>query len=253
MNAGFNTATKAWIWYFTYSAENMGNLGNWMGWISGEADWGYASLTVPGIDAALYDKIPDTDFRKHSWLDPDKSKYYNYQSCRGAKWIASAPNYTSIKFRPVGGDFETYSVGGACDVPIMRVEELYLIQAEAAGLSSSVAAGVDLLYDFISTYRQSDYDFSSIISVKALEEEILFQKKVEFWGEGIAFFDAKRMEAGCKQSYAGTNAPGDEFKINCEGIKPNWNFVIPENELSSNSVLKDQNNPDPSGTAPKVL
>lgn len=252
-NTGFNTAQKSWLWHFTYSAENMGNLGNWLGWMSGEADWGYASLTVPGIDAALYDKIPDTDFRKHAWIDPEKSKFYAYKSCRGQEWIDAAPAYTSLKFRPVGGDYETYSVGGVADVPIMRVEELYLIKAEAAGLKGSVADGVDELTEFIKAYRQKDYDCSTISSVKAFEEEILFQKKVEFWGEGIAYFDAKRMEAGCKQSYAGTNAPGDDFKINCDGIKPNWNFIIPETETSSNAVLKSTNNPDPSGKAPKVL
>lgn len=70
--SGFNTANQAWMWYIHYSAENMGNLCNFTGWMSGEADWGYASLTRPGIDRSLYDKIAATDFRKYTFLDPGK-------------------------------------------------------------------------------------------------------------------------------------------------------------------------------------
>lgn len=247
-NTGFNTANDAWMWKIAYSAEEMGNLCNFTGWMSGEADWGYGALTVPGIDAGLYDKIPDTDFRKHTWIDPDKTAYYNYQTCRDAEWFAAAPAYASLKFRPVGGDYETYSVGGACDVPLMRVEEMYYIEAEAAGLQR-LNDGIELLEAFVKANRQPDYSCSAA-SIDAFEKEILFQKKIEFWGEGIAFFDAKRMKAGCNQSYVGTNAPGDEFKLNCEVIKPNWVFMIPESEESSNvAITKSTNNPDPSSAA----
>jgi hypothetical protein len=70
--------------------------------------------------------------------------------------------------------------------------------------------------------------------------------RIEFWGEGIGFANAKRLKVGVMQNYAGTNAPADNFKINCEGIKPNWNFVIPQFEIDSNPDLGEQNNPDPS-------
>lgn len=249
-STGFNTANKAWLWHFSYSAENMGNLCNWIGWMSGEADWGYGSMTVPGIDAGLYDQIADADWRKHSWLDPVRTTY-NYQSCRGEKWIKAAPNYTSIKFRPVAGNYEDYAVGGVADIPLMRIEELYFIQAEAKG-HVSPTEGADLLTSFMQKYRYSSYSCSAA-TLDAFLKELYLQKRIEFWGEGITYFDAKRLRMGCKQSYAGTNAPGDDFKINCEGIKPNWNFMIPETEYTSNTVLKDTNNPDPSGKAPKDI
>ena len=38
---GFNTATSAWMWYLHPTASNMGNLANFIGHISNEADWGY--------------------------------------------------------------------------------------------------------------------------------------------------------------------------------------------------------------------
>lgn len=246
VNSGFVKANQAWMWYTTYSAESMGNLANWIGWISAEADWGYSSLTCPIIDRALYDKIASTDFRKRSFLDPNRAAY-NYQTCRPDGWLDSQPDYLAIKFRCVDGDYNTYTVGGVCDVPMMRVEEMYYIEAEAVGLSESVEAGVALLNSFVKEYRQPDYNCTAT-DVKTFEEEILTQKRIEFWGEGIALFDAKRMGAGCRQSYEGTNAPGDAFKLNCNVIKPNWNLVIPRTEVSNNNALQGFNNPDPTGT-----
>ncbi|MFA5453505.1 MAG: RagB/SusD family nutrient uptake outer membrane protein, partial [Candidatus Methanomethylophilaceae archaeon] len=140
----------------------------------------------------------------------------------------------------------------ASDVPLMRVEEMYLIEAEALGMSSGVNAGVTALTSFMTSYRDPKY-ICAITAANAFQEEILFQKRVELWGEGLAFFDAKRLRAGSLQSYPGTNAPGDVFKINAVGIKPGWNYVIPNNEVQNNIALEGFINPDPSGTINPTL
>ena len=241
---GFCVANQAWMWYINYSAETMGNLCNFTGWMSGEADWGYASLTRPSIDRSLYDKIADTDFRKHTFLDPKKYDYYNYQTSRDAAYINDAPAYLSLKFRCKDGNWQDYTTGGAVDVPIMRVEEMYLIEAEAIGASQGVAAGVAKLNDFMKTYRQPDYNFTSS-NLRDFQLEVLTQMRIEFWGEGNAFPTAKRLKPGVIQNYDGTNAPADIFKINCEDIKPTWNFVIPIKEVQANKALDGNNNPDP--------
>ena len=71
---GFNNAASnnAWIWGFSLVAENLNNLLTYVSHISSEASWGYARYAQFGVSAKLYDQIPDTDFRKHSWLDPKK-------------------------------------------------------------------------------------------------------------------------------------------------------------------------------------
>ncbi len=247
LNTGFNTANQAWMWYTSYSAENMANLCNFIGWISGEADWGYSSLTRPSIDKSLYDKIADNDFRKYSFLDPDKYDFYNYQTSRDKAYIEEAPACLSLKFRCKNGDWESYTVGGAVDVPIMRVEEMYLIEAEAVGMSQGAAAGAALLNAFMQNYRQSDYSFTPA-STRDLQLEVLTQERIEFWGEGWGFPNAKRIRPGIIQNYEGTNAPADIFKINCRDIKPNWNFVIPLTEIQSNPALEGWNNPNPTAT-----
>jgi len=245
--SAFTTANQAWMWYIHYSAENMGNLCNFVGWMSGEADWGYSSLTCPMIDRSLYDKINPTDFRKNVFLNPAKFDYYDYKTVRDAAFINDAPAYLALKFRCAGGDWENYAVGGAIDVPIMRVEEMYLIEAEAVGASQGVEAGMQLLTNFMTTYRDPGYNYRTS-DLRNFQLEVLNQMRIEFWGEGNAFPTAKRLQPGVIQNYEGTNAPADIFKINFKGIKPLWNLVIPTYETQSNQVLETQNNPNPTNT-----
>jgi hypothetical protein len=243
---GFAQANQAWMWYLHYSAESMGNLCNFVGWMSGEADWGYSSLTLPMIDKSLYDKMGEKDFRRTTFLNPGKFDYYSYKTVRSKEFIEDAPDYLALKFRCLNGDWETYSIGGAIDVPIMRVEEMYLIEAEAIGASQGVAQGVQKLNEFMVNIGQRDPDYNfSTNDLRTFQLEVLTQMRIEFWGEGNAFPSAKRLKPGVMQNYEGTNAPADIFKVNCEGIKPNWNLVIPRTETQSNQALQTTNNPDP--------
>ena len=242
--SAFSKAVSSWLWYVHYDAENMGNLCNYVGWMSCEADWGYASLTQPCIDKALYDHMSESDYRKAWFLNPKKYDYYNYRSCRSKAWIESAPDYASLKFRCLNGDYQTYSIGGASDVPVMRLEELYLIQAEAVGASEGVGAGVALLNKFMKSYRDASYNYTGT-DLRAFQLEVLTQMRIESWGEGWAFPSAKRLKPDVIQNYEGTNAPTDDFKVNCKGIKPTWTLVIPQTEVQSNVALEGKNNPNP--------
>lgn len=239
----FTAATSGWMWYTHYSPENMGNLCNFVGWMSGEADWGYSSLTFPAIDKSLFDKMGINDFRRKQFLAPDR-KRGEYETCRDEEYLASRPDYLALKFRCASGDFQTYSKGGAIDVPIMRLEELYLVRAEAAGMSQGVSAGVSLLKGWVNSYRDAAYKCNATTE-RELQIAVLDQMRIEFWGEGNAFPSAKRIKPGVMQYYTGTNAPASIFYINCEGIKPNWNLVIPTYEVQANKALENTNNPNP--------
>ena len=197
------------------------------------------------IDRSLYDHMTDNDYRKHWFLDPKKYDYYDYQTCRDKDWINAAPNYTSIKFRCINGDYETYSIGGVADVPIMRIEELYFIEAEAVGASQGVAAGAALLNTFMKNYRDPSYTCKAA-DLRSFQLEVLDQMRIESWGEGWAFPSAKRLLPDVIRNYEGTNAPDDDFKINCKGGKPSWALMIPNDEVQANVALNGLNNPDPS-------
>lgn len=245
---GFNTACDSWMWYITYSPENMTNLSNFIGMISNEADWSYGPLALISINRSLYDKIGSTDFRKHVFLDPDKYDYYNYQTCRDRDYITEElPAYASLKFRCKGGDYQNFKVGGAADVPVMRVEEMYFIEAIAKAEAESVDAGKTLLNTFMQTYRDPKFSAKST-DKRDFVLEALDQMRIEFWGEGNAFPLAKLFKVGAMQWYEGSNVTSDYLKVNCEGIKPNWNIMIPQSEIQTNAALDGKNNPDPTQT-----
>lgn len=251
---GFNSFaanSNSWMWYISYSAETIGNLNTFVAHMSGEECWtAYGCATGRGISKSVYESIPDTDWRKHSWIDPKGYSYYDYPRNRD---FFSAPSgygsnrklnpYTSIKFRPGEGNYSVYKTGGATDVPLMRVEEMYLIKAEALALAGDVPGGKAVLNSLIQT-RDSAYDCTSVPD-NFFQNEVYFQKRIELWGEGLIFHDAKRIGAGMKNGYPGTNAEAD-FRINCTGVCPAWNFTIPQREVNGNPAIDGYNNPDPS-------
>ena len=272
--AAFNNAAgnNSWMWYYNISANNMGNLCNPTGFLAGEADWGYNSLTQMAIQAWMYDRMNYTDFRKRSFIDPDRETYPAdyYEWADAAAYFKSypfedQPDYKSFKIRCREGNWTAYEIGGAVDWPMMRVEEMYLIEAEAVGMSQGEAAGVALLESFMQTYRDPSYSYTMAAErfsegfVKDFQEEVLYQKRVEFWGEGVGFFDAKRIRPGMKTWYAGSNVIHETLKFDIEEVSPIWNFVIPENELENNDYIDKEdgvvteidgvkttlNNPDP--------
>ena len=266
------TGNNSWMWYYTIDGNNMGNLCNPTGFLAGEADWGYNSLTRLAIHRWLYDRLNRSDFRKKSFIDPDRKTYpaSYYRWADAAGFLADypfeeLPDYFSIKIRCKGGDWTTYSEGGAVDWPIMRVEEMYLIEAEAVGMSQGESAGIEKLESFMKTYRDPQYSYAQAAStfnegfVKNFQEEVLFQKRVEFLGEGVGFFDAKRIRPGMKTWYKGSNVIHDTMKYDVEEVSPYWTLVIPTRELENNDyIIKDgetvteidgvkttPNNPDP--------
>ena len=132
-------------------------------------------------------------------------------------------------------------------MPVMRVEEMYYIEAEAVAHTQGVEAGKALLEGFMKAYRNPEYKCNAF-ELRNFQLEVLTQMRIEFWGEGCAFQQAKRIQPGVMQNYTGTNAPADDTKINCFGMKPTWNMVIPISEVQANIALKETNNPNPTQT-----
>ena len=252
---GFNNAAanNAWIWGFSLVAENLGNLLTYVSHMSSEASWGYARYAQFGVSAKLYDQIPDSDFRKHSWLDPKKEEYYAYKFAGSEKdkqsflsGMPSAKAYQSLKFRPAMGECSDFNIGNPADYCLMRVEEMYFIDIEAQAQLKGFEEGKKLLKEFMTKYRDKSYSRNPT-SMKDFITEMLLQKRVEFWGEGILLFDYKRLDQGITRAYPGSNHAG-VFKLNTEGRSPQWNIVITRAEFQSNTAINDSNNnPDPSG------
>ena len=273
---GFNSgnSNNSWIWGLTLSVENASNIITNVAHLAPEAVWGYSILSLPSVNKALYDRISYDDFRIMSWLDPEYTwhpGHENYNPSNGYQFAGmddplagfeqwniytaydyflsqGAAPYVNLKFRPAGGQCVEYTEGNIADHVLMRVEEMYFIQIEAA-LRKKTASGLDaakkLLNEFMQTYRYSSYDCSSITSETAFIQEMMLQKRIEFWGEGILFFDYKRLNQGITRGYNGTNFPA-VARFNTDGRSPQWNVVITRSEYQSNTALNQElNNPDP--------
>ena len=259
---GFNNSgsNKAWMWCTNQTSDQVQNLYSFIAHMSLEEDWtNYGKSVGRSIVSNLYNQLADDDFRKHSWLDPAFFDYYDYKSCRpdAATFFldvypgtSNTKEYGCIKFRPGSGDYVTYSNGNAIDFPTMRVEEMYLIEAEAKG-AVSLTDGTEALTAFVQTYRQPSYSCNAR-TLEAFQEAIGLQARIEFWGEGIPFYYKKRLGLGIH--LANTNCIYDDYRFELDGVAPWWNLVIPRMERQSNPAIPAElNNPDPTSTVDKII
>lgn len=246
--SGFNTANNSWLWYLPQTTEGITNLVNFIAWRSSESTWGYGGKFVfEGVTNNFYNRMSDTDWRRKAFVGANPAAWYkqygyltNYSE---EEFLAVVPAYANFKFHPANGNTVSYTIGNVTDVPLMRVEEMYFIEAEATEHVNE-GAGENLLISFMA-HRNPKYTTDGITDII---DEIMFQKRVEFWGEGIVFYDFKRLNMGINNGYDGTNVPSDS-RVNVEGRAPWWNFCIPEGETYQNIALleKTPNNPNPDG------
>lgn len=246
---GFNNANSSWLWGLRMKQSDAAvksGLCNWTSWMCNEWNGGYAYAGVSvDISKALYDKVGNRDFRKLSWVPDEKNsalKYFVKYSDPSSKGSFSA--YASLKFRPNGGDTDYGVTSTAVDIPLMRVEEMYLIQAEAQA-HIDAGRGRELLNEFMQNYRDKSYRYNSNIRDYVIHE-IILQKRIELWGEGQIFFDYKRLNLPVTRDYPDSNFD-QPYSFN-SSTYPAWmNFVFPTTAIKRNTALEGWNNPDPSG------
>ena len=153
------------------------------------------------INSMLYKKIPDTDVRKGWWVDENlHSPLLESISWNGASGddlakleiddvkLAFTP-YTNVKFGMKDGIGSENNIN---DYPLMRAEEMILIQAEGLAKSGNEAQARQILENFVKTYRDPSYDSNA--SGRSLADEIWYQRRVELWGEGFAMSDIMRLQ-----------------------------------------------------------
>lgn len=246
---GFNDInTPSWLWGIALTQEDRlvtSALLNWTSWMAPETTFGYASAgPIAMINKALYDRIDNRDFRKLSFIAPEGSTLYGATPVIDPDFMVEigAPAYTAVKFRPGAGNMEDNKIACAVGIPLMRVEEMYLIEAEAKA-HNNAAAGRQALIDFVRTFRYPEYNCMDGDS-QAIVDAIFEQKRIELWGEGLTFFDYKRLNKGVTRYYEGTNYYNDA-QFNTDGLAPWMNIVAVQTEQDNNDAFI--NNPSPEG------
>ena len=159
------------------------------------------------------------------------------------------PAYANLKFRPGSGSLDDEQTGMMADIPLMRVEEMWFIAIECELMINGTTAGLMALEKFMNTYRMdggATYTSTSTHKQGALEE-IIAQKYVELWGEGLIYNDYKRYGLPVIRNSEGSNyiEPYNTLNHTSDGCASWLNFYIPETARSFNSALQNQMNPDP--------
>jgi len=248
---GFNTATDGWMFYCSVSTTEQEGYyySSFIGTICTEATWGMAQYgkAYREISSDLYDNIGEGDWRKLSWIAPEdagKAPATKYQAATDAATFKTLPAYTNLKFRT--RDIGTITEGMKCDMPMMRVEEMYFIEAEAAAHLNGYADGYARLKSFLDTYRYSEGSYSANVSdITSFQNELIAQKKIEFWGEGLTMFDLKRLNIAINRSRSTNYVDAYVLDSKADKVCPSMNYYIMDYAKNQNAAIIL--NPDCSG------
>jgi len=261
---GFNSAmsNNAWIWGLALPSESVANLFCFTAHMSTENAWSaYGNDACRCINSNLYNSIDLRDFRRHSWLDPDRKdpekESYDYKSCRkeGKEYFNELPDYANIKFRPAQGAYEDFKVGGAADHPYMRVEEMYFTAAEAALRLDDLKSARELM-NTVMAERDPGYSANNRSGTLlgattttwtgSFLENILTHRRIELWGEYGRLFDVRRLGQGIDRR------TDDGFSEECISMMNrrnvnitkadtyDWVLTIPKAELDANPNINEE-------------
>ena len=247
VTSGFNSVVPSWIWATMMSTDTViNNLLAFPAHVCPEASYGYGPLACVGVAKNTYDRLGNTDVRKKLIAGPDKSyeQFKPYTSMTRDEWLSiqSMAPYTNFKFRPNQGERVDYMVANAVSLPIMRIEEMEFIAMEALTHLGKAGEAANRLSTWMVANRADVYIFNETDEAK-VREEIIFQKSVEFWGEGVTLFDMKRLNMGVHTT--GQNYQSGML-FDTEGRLPWWNLPMPSGETAVNTVNKELAGPDPS-------
>lgn len=245
----FSDATeKNWMWAIIISETDRVVTSGIVNWIShmGSLNYGYANFSGGmQINKKLYNTIPASDVRKNWWLATDSTS--SILTATQQEWMKTYKYraYTQVKFAPYGDEVGTST--NANDIPLMRIEEMYLIKAEAEAMSGG--AGKTTLENFIKTHRDPDY-VCSVSAPADVQAEVIRQRRIEFWGEGLSWFDLMRTNSGIDRR--GGGYPNATMIFNIPAKDPLMLWPIPEAEIQANPKLEDTDN-NPSAPTPQPV
>lgn len=254
----YNIEDHNWIWGYDMTTDiansSYATSCSWIGSFS-KNSYSCGVAVYAMINNLLYAKIPATDVRKGWWLDEKlHSPLLSTIEWEGVKGdeistlqIADVKEaylpYTNVKF----GAPQIPTEKNDSDWPLMRVEEMILIQAEGYAKSGDEAKAKEILSNFVKTYRDSSYTIPAA-STRSLVDEIWFQRRVELWGEGFSWADMMRLNKPLVRFHDDKSNEPDAFRYNLPANDPWLLMRFPQDEINTNFGVNDNTG----GTAPTL-
>lgn len=245
----YNITDHNWLWGYdmTMDVAKAFPFATSSSWIRSFSANGYSagSGTYFCINNLLYDKIPDSDVRKGWWVDADLNSPLldglTWGSLKGQQIATEEIADEKMIFLPYTNvKFGMYTIGGTTneeDWPFMRVEEMLLIQAEGLIKSGQTAAGVQVLNDFVRTYRDPQYNAEA--TGRKIEDEVWFQRRVELWGEGFSNSDTRRLGKPLVRFHGSDSNWPEAFRFNMTADDGWWLLRFCTDELNTNLAIVD--------------
>jgi starch-binding outer membrane protein, SusD/RagB family len=188
-------------------------------------------ITSPrAIQDSLYRQISPSDVRWQLWDSTGSNPSFPVPLDAAGKEVGTRIKFMQRKFKVQDPQL---SIG---DVPLMRASEMWLIEAEADAHLGNNAAAARALYEVV-----KKRDAAYIVSTKtgtALLNEILFQRRIELWGEGFRFYDLKRLNLPLDRNRH-KFLPTYQKSVPASDIR--WQFVIPQSEIDATNGVIIQN------------
>ncbi len=245
----YNITDHNWLWGYdmTMDVAKAFPYATSSSWIRSFSANGYSAGTGTYfcINNLLYDKIPDSDVRKGWWVDADLNSPLldglTWGSLKGQQIATEEIADEKMIFLPYTNvKFGMYTIGGTTneeDWPFMRVEEMLLIQAEGLIKSGQTAAGVQVLNDFVRTYRDPQYNAEA--TGRKIEDEVWFQRRVELWGEGFSNSDTRRLGKPLVRFHGSDSNWPEAFRFNMTADDGWWLLRFCTDELNTNLAIVD--------------
>lgn len=242
-----------WMWGIIISeTDDVVDTGicNWPSHM-GSLNYGYANYSKGRqINKKLYNEIDDADIRKSWWLDAAAEAKEGFLSEEQTAFVVKQgyKPYTQVKFGPYNDVVGTTI--NANDIVLMRVEEMYLIAAEAYAEAGNLTEGKkyfsELTKNRLTESASTAYDNKYSDNP---QEAVYTQRRIELWGEGVIWFDVMRLNKGVDRR--GCGFPNAECIFNIAPADDILLWRIPEAELQANKALTPADSP--AWTLPKPV
>lgn len=206
----------------------------------GSLCYGYCTVGAwKWLNMRVYDQIPASDVRKGWFLDQSLTSDHlsNAQKTYLSDFSTTIEPYTQVKFAPYQGVLGTST--NACDIPLMRIEEMYYILAEGQAMSGNTAGAKTTLENFVKTYRDPKFTVADGLSAEELQDVVYQQRRVEFFGEGLSWFDIMRLNKVLDRT--NSNFPA-AYSFYIEPDDPCRIYCIPTGEINGNPQISESDN-----------
>ena len=199
------------------------------------------------ISSWLYKQIPQTDIRREWWTAPEKADPKSDLPSMQKPYIQHKLVYKN-------------AAAGTGDYILMRAEEMALIVAEAACHDKDYTTAKEYVA-MVTKNRDTEWENNlkrypesnvpsteTSSSIASLMDYILFQRRIELWGEVPRMHDLKRLGLPMHRKFGteeNNNHLTDGYPIDYDARYDGFIYAIPLTEFNGNKALNPETDQNP--------